>query len=397
MRRLVVLLPVSSASASAECLWVCAADGGSGRAPLDQLPPAAELVVVAPAARLSFHRVQLPRGIGPGSPRLRPVLEGLLEDRLLDEPSALLFALAPDARAGETVWVGVCEREWLRGHLAVLDGMGRSVLRIVPELAPGEPTRAWFTGDADEAELLLASGDGVLRWPLDDSAPALPESLRAQAGQARIAAEPAAVTLAERMLGRSVPVSPASDRLLQAADGDWDLAQFELARRGRALLAKRVRETWALLAMSPAWRPARWGLALLLLVQLAGINAWAWKERAALDGKRQALRTMLTQTFPQVQVVVDAPVQMAREVGLLRQATGAAAGHDLEPLLAAAAAALPAGQVPSSLGFTPGELRLGGLSPAPGDTEAWAESVRARGVALRFEAGELILTASGVR
>ena len=69
----------------------------------------------------------------------------------------------------------------------------------------------------------------------------------------------------------------------------------------------------------------------------------------------------------------------------------------LEPLLAAAAAALPAGQVPSSLSFTPGELRLGGLSPAPGDTEAWADAVRARGVSLRFEAGELVLTASGTR
>ena len=42
-----------------------------------------EVVAIVPVTLLSWHRVKLPKGIGAGSARLRPVLEGLLEDRLL--------------------------------------------------------------------------------------------------------------------------------------------------------------------------------------------------------------------------------------------------------------------------------------------------------------------------
>ena len=76
------------------------------------------------------------------------------------------------------------------------------------------------------------------------------------------------------------------------------------------------------LRYAPEWRAARWGVAMLLLTQLIGLNAWAWKERSALQAKRDAVRTTLTTTFQSVRVVVDAPVQMEREVAALRQATG---------------------------------------------------------------------------
>jgi len=78
-----------------------------------------------------------------------------------------------------------------------------------------------------------------------------------------------------------------------------------------------------------------------LLTQLIGLNAWAWKERNALESKRQAVKTMLTQTFPAVKLVVDAPVQMAREVAALQQAVGDVAGSDLEPMIGALAMSMP--------------------------------------------------------
>ena len=54
------------------------------------------------------------------------MLEGLLEDRLLDEPEALHFALQPHVRSPGTAWVATCERAWLASHLQALDeaGMG---------------------------------------------------------------------------------------------------------------------------------------------------------------------------------------------------------------------------------------------------------------------------------
>src|SRR4051812_42786250 len=103
MSSIFVLLPTRQVTASSEFEYLVSPDGRSmaahASAPAALLPPPAgagsEVVAIAPAAALSWHRVELPKGTGPRSPRLRAVLEGLLEDRLLDEPDQLHFALEP--------------------------------------------------------------------------------------------------------------------------------------------------------------------------------------------------------------------------------------------------------------------------------------------------------------
>ena len=86
---------------------------------------------------------------------------------------------------------------------------------------------------------------------------------------------------------------------------------------------------------SPAWRPARWGLALLLLANIVGLNAWAWQQKTALAAKRLQVNQLLSATFPSVKVVVDAPLQMEREMTTLRQSTGASSLHNFESMLQA--------------------------------------------------------------
>ena len=53
-----------------------------------------------------------------------------------------------------------------------------------------------------------------------------------------------------------------------------------------------------------------------------------------MRGKQQRVNALLVQTFPGVRVVVDAPLQMERELALLRQASGAVANDALEAMLA---------------------------------------------------------------
>ena len=91
-----------------------------------------ETVVMVGAAQLSWHRVQLPKGVSGNSVRLRPVLEGLLEDQLLDEPSALHFALAPGAAKDAIAWVAVCDKAWLRAGLQALEAAGIAGAVAVP-------------------------------------------------------------------------------------------------------------------------------------------------------------------------------------------------------------------------------------------------------------------------
>ena len=136
-----------------------------------------------------------------------------------------------------------------------------------------------------------------------------------------------------------------AERALQAAAGGWNLRQFDLAPRHRG--ATRAARRLAALpgaGLAPGARAAWWRWPL---VQLVGLNAWAWHAAAARStSSAQAMVELLQSTHPQVRAVLDAPLQMARETERLRAAAGQPGDDDLETLLAAAAAAWPEGEPP---------------------------------------------------
>ena len=384
MSALIVFLPLQPAGASTEFDYAVTSDGstveshGSAQAALLPLPTraGAEVVAVVPAAMLSWHRLELPKGTSAGSPRLRAVLDGLLEDRLLDEPEALHFALPPQTRTGVPLWIAACDRAWLRSALAVLEAVERPVARIVPEFAPeGEPV-LYAMGDPQHPVLVVAGSDGVMTLPLSPQAlallPALPESTRC-------VAEPAVAALAEQVLHHQPRLQQAPQRWVLAAQSAWDLAQLEFSSSGRTRAMKKLGTAWSDLMAAPQWRAARWGTLLLVAVNLLGLNAWGWREHSALAQKREAVRQTLTQTFPQVKVVVDPPVQMEKEVAALRQATGAVSGRDLEAMLGALASAMPSPRTASGLEFNAGELRVKGLGVPPEDAETLAAGLKRQG------------------
>ncbi|MBX3660734.1 MAG: general secretion pathway protein GspL [Ramlibacter sp.] len=399
MSTLIVSLPLQPSGSAPEYDYVLSPDGqtvgthASASAALLPRPggAGAEVVALVPLRALSWHQIELPRGTTPASPRLRSVLEGMLEDRLLDEPESLHFALQPQARPGEPVWVASCDRAWLRNAVQALEVAQRPVSRIVPELAPGEPATLHALGDPERAELVIADGNGVALWPLAASGlPALPET-------EQVLAEPGVAALAEQVLQRQVTLEQTAQRHLRAARSAWDLAQFELASSGRRRALKRLSSGWGEWLRAPQWRAARWGAALLLLAQLAGLNAWAWKERSALAAKREAVRTTLTSTFPHVRVVVDAPIQMEREVALLRQSTGASSGRDLEATLVAFSAAAPAGSTPTAIEFAANQVRLKGLNLTAEGLRNVESALAARGYAARGEGDALVLSQGAAR
>jgi len=86
-------------------------------------------------------------------------------------------------------------------------------------------------------------------------------------------------------------------------------------------------------------------------------------------------------------------VQMSRELDLLRQSVGATSARDLEPMLSALGAALPPQLSASQLDYSPGEIRLRGIDPAP--TADALTSLRSSGYSLRSEGNLLILQTAG--
>jgi general secretion pathway protein L len=396
MSALIVHLPAQPVSASTEFEYALTADGntvqshGSAQAALLPVPAraGAEVVAVVPAAMISWHRVELPKGTTPASPRLRAVLEGLLEDQLLDEPESLHLALQPQIRGAPQLWVAACDRAWLRSAVQALETAGRPASRIVPEFAPeGDPV-LYAVGESQRPMLVLAGRDGVTALPLSSQVlpllPALPEGTPC-------VAEPAVAALAEQVLHRQPVLQQPAQRWLQSAQSAWDLAQFEFSSSGRARALKKLGTAWSDLLVAPQWRPARWGVLLLVAINLLGLNAWAWRERSALEAKREAIRGTLTQTFPQVKVVVDAPAQMAKEVAALRQQTGTPTGRDLEAMLGALSIASPPDRPAAAIDFSGGELRIKGLAQTP----EIAATLKGQGYSALAQGDTLVLTQEG--
>ncbi|WP_171561450.1 type II secretion system protein GspL [Ramlibacter montanisoli] len=402
MSSLLVSLPLEPATNATEWAYALTAGGstladhGKARAALLPAPrgTGAEVVAVVPVQALSWHRVDLPRGVAPGTPRLRAALEGLLEEQLLDDTEAVHLALQPGARAGEPAWVAICDRAWLRNALQLLDAAGRPVSRIVPEFAPEGPLSLVATGDEEQPQVVASSSEGVLTLPL--TAATLPLLPALPADAARFA-EPAVAAIAEQLLPQPWTLQQAPQRWVQSAGSRWDLAQFDFASSTRARALKKLATGWSELLRAPAWRPARWAAVALLVLNVLGLNAWAWKERASLDGKREAVRATLRETFPQVKVIVDAPVQMEREVAALRQQTGMASARDIDALLGALASALPASRTPNTIEYGGGQLRATGIVLTPEEFRGVASHLKALGYAAASEGGVLVLNAEDVR
>jgi general secretion pathway protein L len=91
-----------------------------------------------------------------------------------------------------------------------------------------------------------------------------------------------------------------------------------------------------------------------------------------------------------VKIVIDAPLQMQREVAALQQAVGDVAGSDFEPMVGALATNLPPGKVPSAVDYSAGQLRLRGLGLQPSEVSQITGAMAPRGYSVRTE-GDLLL------
>ena len=361
----------------------------------------AEHVALVPQSRMSWHRVELPAGTldkrffkEGGSARLRSVLDGLLEERLLDDTALLHFALAPDAQTGVPVWVAACDRQWLKAWLDALERGGRSVSRIVPEFRPtvtNAAAQCYALGDSNQPTLVCCGPAGVvslplnastLQWLVANGTPAAPEQWHSEPGVAHVT---------EQLLGGAVPLQTEAERTVIAAQSAWDLAQFEFSASQQARSRKRWSSIWDTLVNNPQWRAARWSAVAIVLAHIVGLQAWSWKEQAAQAAKRNAIAAVLTTTFPDTKVVVDAPAQMARSVALLQRQSGAPTGSDMESMLNQFGALAPETTAPASIEFSANELRVSGLDSNAAEFSGIAANLQTQGLRARWEGTTLIL------
>ena len=406
MRTLMLQLPLGEPTAHTAYphAWV-QADGSPAPLSLKSAPahllPAAErhtdVVALVPAAALSWHKVDLPIGLHKQGSRIEAALQGLLEERLLDDATQLHMALPPQWKHLPSAWVAVCNRAWLRAHVSALESAGLTVHHIVPEFTPDtEALHITATGDSTSGWLWLRqSGRGVwgLPWAAVQTATLGLSTEEREAAQ--IDAEPALVAAASDQLEMPARLVPPHQHWMAALGSGWDLAQFEFQAHARARHLKAVQRAASQLWQHPQWRMARWGLVALLGAQLLGVQAWTWKTRADWQAQQQSWTQILRESFPGTTVVVDAPLQMQQQVARLREGSGALNPADLESMLEALGQALPAGvAAPRRWAYQPGQLRLSQWPLEATDQAQVQQHLNPKGYQLRAE-GESWLMSAG--
>lgn len=362
MNTLMLLLPVEPPDGRSLACWSLDAAGAVDKHLLSLAELAqgryAEFLAVVPAQQLSWHMATLPAGVKTrGDARLLPVLQGMLEEALLDDSECVHVALAPGAEAGAQALLAVCDKAWLGGWLQALEQAGIQVGRTLPEVPPDcLADAAVCTGHAHGSWITVLDGGIPLTVPLAADA----HWLVAVPAQASAATYQDAV----QCLGADrVQLQDEAAWLAGLRQTRWDLAQhgFALNRRDRwRRKAVAQVQTWL---HAPAWRGPRRACLALAAVLVVGLHLQWWWSARSLQAKQVAITQTVRASFPQLQLVVDAPVQMQREVQRLREAAGVLSAQDLQPLMAAAGRALqPLGARPGALDYTGSELLLHGLS-----------------------------------
>lgn len=328
---------------------------------LPDIPRATEVDVVLPASRVLFARLKLPRV---NAATIRELLPFAVEDRLVADPAQIHAVPGPTNARGETV-VAVVDREGLQASVTLLTQAGL------------KPTRAWCEsallagGHADwhavvgPAHGFLADDEGMA-VAFDRSGPGLPLALRAAMEEGTARGSRPAVLQVHSAAGAALPdlaAWSAQAGVPCKAGGPWeeiaasplprgaiDLLQGDFAER-RARFGSGVPRAAAVLAV----------LVLALQLGFTAVDAWRLEQQGRDLLQRQ--EATFRASFPQAQVVVDAPLQMARNLADLKRSRGLAAEDDFLVQATLAGREFPAGAA-KSLQFTQGRLEVVRV-PAP--------------------------------
>jgi general secretion pathway protein L len=325
MSVLKIYVPENWRAAEDTCSWLLAGDSRSvlarGESTLPEMPKANETIVIVAASRVLLVEVTLPKG---SRRQLRQALPFAVEDKVTTDPETVHVA-AGTTRPDGTTPVAVVDKVWMRGLLNALHAAGIFPRRMLVEtlavpLEPGAWTMVWREngGFARTGE---ASGF-ALAGPLE-----LTLALREQPRPERIVVRPhtSLPDLAHWQSDLDVPLvaGPRWD-LSEAHDGGINLLQGEFAGNGKGALRARLRPVFALAA------------GIVVLHFCLTLYDWA---RLRIEVKR--LNAEIEQTFrtafPDAKVIVDAPLQMQRNLDAMRRASGQVERGDFLPLLAGAA------------------------------------------------------------
>ncbi|MGK2952545.1 MAG: type II secretion system protein GspL [Thiobacillus sp.] len=314
----------------------------AGSATLPNLPPTEACELVLPAEAVLLTCASLPRG---NKQKMQQLLAYAIEDRLVAEPDAVHVAAGPALSDGQTV-LAVIDKAWLTQVLARLNEAGLRPQSAWPEtLLPALPADGWmmvwdgrggFVRSGEHAGMSLDGG----------STTEPPAALMLSVAEARAAAALPHHLLLRLREGTPAPDVEAWSHVLGVAVDvgvNWTPLQHPDATAGAINLlqgafapAGAARDWW------PKLRLPLTLLGLIVLLQVGATTTEWWLLSREKQQLQMAMEKSFREAFPEARVVVDAPLQMQRNLADLRGAAGQMSPSDFLPLLARVATTLDA-------------------------------------------------------
>ena len=364
------------------CPWALCDTSGAvlqqGMSTLAAMPRTRDCIGILAADRVLIFTTRQPPG---SKQRWQAGLPFIAEEHTLTDPDDI-HAVPATASAPGTIAVSVMTKSWLKQIVAATAEAGVPLTRLIAEtLMPALSADSWtlvwdgssgFLRSSPTTGLALDSGNHetpplALQLSLSGIDPPRQIELRLVESAAQTALPawdlPVPLTLGEPWDWRRAPLSDTTPNLLW---GDFapPIRLFESIARLRPLL-------FILLAA--------------LLIEVIGTHI----EWAMLAQEQQSL----TQTegkifhaaFGDETTLVDAPLQMQRNLAGLRHAAGIADDTDFIPLLDNASQALgtPGSGALRGLNYESGKLELDLKLAKPADFELLARKLQSRGIRVR--------------
>jgi general secretion pathway protein L len=291
--------------------------------------------------------------------RMAAALRGALEERVLGEDIDSALIAAPPV-AGRITQAAIVKRAWMQALLA----MKLPLLALVPGVALLPAGHARIDGD----------------WVWLHSV------------QGEVALLPRAVAPLD---GLTVADEGDLTWLLGASAHPFNLLSGEFLPAGGAARVGRSLKLALLAGWAEGWlKPLVWGLLACGLLSLVGLQVKAAQVRGQIAERRIMQTELVKKALPNVPVIVDAPLQLQRELRAVRSASGQPNAADAEAILAAINSALGGDAVWQSVRFANGELSLQTNQPVSSEQLA---ALAAQGYSNRRDGAILIIQSKGGR
>jgi len=331
------------------CPWALCSDEGevlqSGNSTLDELPDCNECVGIVAADKVLLIATTMPAG---SRRRWQSVLPFVAEEFTLDDPEDSHVVPGPVLPDGRRM-LAVVDKRWLSSIVELARDKQIALRRMVveslmPVLAADSWTVVW---DGNIGFVKTGSASGVALDTGDANSP--PLTLRLCLDAAPVKPKSIVLRLTHDAVDRHSQMPSWPDlNIPLVSGGKWDWRKEAIPENSFNLLwgefapRAKIREWW------PKLRPAAWLLLLILAVEVVGSHLeWAMlaNEKSRLTQKMQ--RTFRN-TFGDSVALVNAPLQMSRNLAELRHVAGVPDTGDFLSLLGQAGrtlTTLPSGSV----------------------------------------------------